>query len=222
MAIIAILAIAMTSCNTDPIGGSAIGSSSKNWQTPTSEMVFEGVVKTAIMDHEMVATDLTVGGIPSAKGYDSIYAYVADSDYKMAVAMNDAIVRGYKLHVHMVERWYWFRFRMRIIDYSIITDTVQKTKTKTESREIFKPKKIRKPVPTGRCGGGNTRSYSPDPTVMPNVQQPCCCGQNITINNSTITVPINVGSGTSNQGTPKKLPKELLELEVPNKSLHWD
>lgn len=175
LALIAILAIAMTSCNTDPVGGSAISSSSKNWQTPTSEMVFEGVVKTPIIDHEMVATDLIIGGIPSEKGYDSIYAYVADSDYKMAVAMNDAIVRGYKLRVHMVENWYWFRFRMRIIDYSVITNTVQKTKPDNESRETFKPKKrIRKYVP------------APMPVVAPT--QPCCC-ETININgNINITV----------------------------------
>ncbi len=200
----------MTSCNTNPIGGSVIDSHSKNWQTPTSQMVFEGVVKTAIIDHEMIATDLVIGGISSAKGYDSIYAYVADSDYKMAVAMNDAIIRGYKLRVHMVERWYWFRFRMRIIDYSIITNTVQKTKTKpdTESRETIKPKKrIRKYVP------------APVPVVVPT--QPCCC-ETVTINgNINITVVDQEEKQKSCIEPERKTtsPEEKIFLKNPNRNL---
>ncbi len=213
--VIAISAIALSSCTTTPtrvdipnnrnqVGSDGYSQGSRE-QTETGTVTFTGIIDGQFIDADMVPVRLCDGQIVWAKFNDNLY--------KVAVKANQAVAKGNRVEVSMRETnwwqfWNWRRFE--IVNILIIPQTTMVTGPGIRWNPFINP------VP-------NTIGHNPTPAVrvpirktipvVKTVQQPCCCGTSITITGTVSggTIVIN-GKDT---GTTKVAPAKSEPISIP-------
>lgn len=164
-------------------------------QTETGDITYTGTIDGQFLDADMVPVRLCDGQI--------VWAKFADNLYKVAVEMNQIIVKGGSVEVSMQEvNWYWFwrRFEIKGIVLSISGPL--------PLEDLVTPPAV---VPVVKK---SKRSFVPNPQPQTQTvviqQQPCCCGTNITIN-GTNNAPIITGNGNNLGGIGNTVPVQKLE-----------
>lgn len=215
-AVIAISAIALSSCTTPtrqggpkdfPNGSSQMGSNGygqgSREQTETGSITFTGTIDGQFLDADMVPVRLCDGTIVWAKFHDDLY--------KVAVSANQAVAKGNIVQVVMKEAdWWMFWRRFEIVSISITP--------KQQPAEVCRPDKEPAPTPAVRVRVPVRKTIP----VVKKVQQPCCCGTNITITGNSGTITVGVGK-TDSVVVPRKLPiihdpwEEMKKVKLDNK-----
>ncbi len=183
----------------------------KRDQTSTNSITYTGTID-GISDVDMVPVRMCSNEL--------VWAKFADNSYKIGVEANQYVAKGYRVDVTMriVKPWFAHDY-FEIIDIKIFPKNPVNQScgcdTATPAPVVKKP--VRR-IPKQRLGIANeffptqipTQRWTPVAPQPVTIQQPCCCGTNITIN-GTNNAPIITGNGNNLGGGGSTAPAQKQE-----------